>query len=202
MQIKPIAGQTGLDHKNQCAAGSAAGAFVERVARRLLVGGNNPLDLHSLTSGFQLALRASIAAGLSVAIAQALGLEYPIYAFLAAVIVTDLLPSQSRHLGLRRLWATVLGAACGAALSPVLGAGPWAIGFGVIAAMLLSQFAWAPDAAKVAGYICGIVMLDHSAAPWAYAFHRLIETALGVIVAWAISYVPKLIRIQEREKAP
>jgi uncharacterized membrane protein YgaE (UPF0421/DUF939 family) len=153
-------------------------------------------------SGFQLALRAAVAAGASVAIAQALSLEYPIYAFLAAVIVTDLLPSQSRHLGLRRLLATVLGAACGATLSPIVGPGPWGIGLSVLAAMLLSQLAWARDAARVAGYICGIVVLDYSAAPWAYAFHRVIETALGVVVAWAISYVPKLIRMDELEKQP
>jgi uncharacterized membrane protein YgaE (UPF0421/DUF939 family) len=158
------------------------------------------MDFKPLMSGFQLALRAAVGAGASIAIARALKLEHPIYAFLAAVIVTDLLPSQSRHLGLRRLLATVLGAACGATLGPMLGAGPWAVGLGVMAAMLLSQFAGARDAAKVAGYICGIVVLDHSAEPWHYAFYRLIETALGVLVAWAISYVPKLIRMEEPEK--
>jgi uncharacterized membrane protein YgaE (UPF0421/DUF939 family) len=160
------------------------------------------MNVQPLMSGFQLALRAAVGAALSIAIAQALKLEYTIYAFLAAVIVTDLLPSQSRQLGLRRLLATVLGAASGAALSPMLGGGPWAVGLGVMAAMLLSQFAWARDAAKVAGYICGIVVLDHSAEPWHYALYRLIETALGVAVAWAISYVPKLIRMEQPERRP
>lgn len=107
------------------------------------------MNLHSITSGFQLALRAAVAAGLSTAIARLFNLEYPIDAFLAAVIVTDLLPSQSRRLGLRRLLATVLGAACGATLSPLLGGGPWAVGLGVIAAMLLCQVASAGDGAKV-----------------------------------------------------
>jgi len=150
-------------------------------------------------SGVQLALRAAVAAALSIAIAQALKLEHPIYAFLAAVIVTDLLPSQSQHLGLRRLLATILGAVCGAALSPMLAPSPLGIGLGVLLAMLMSQLFRAQDAAKVAGYICGIVVLDHSTEPWHYAFYRLIETALGVVVAWAISYVPKLIRIEESD---
>lgn len=119
---------------------------------------------------------------------------------LAAVIVTDLVPSQSQQLGLRRLLATVLGAICGATLSPILVPSPWGIGIGVLVAMLTSQLFRARDAAKVAGYICGIVVLDHSVEPWHYAFYRLIETALGVVVAWLISYVPKLIRIEESGK--
>src|SRR5205807_6526540 len=112
--------------------------------------GTAPVKFQPFMSGVQLALRAAVAAALSIAIAQALKLEHPIYAFLAAVIVTDLLPSQSRQLGLRRLVATVLGAACGAAPSPVLGAGPWAVGLGVLFAMLMSQLFRAQDAAKVA----------------------------------------------------
>ena len=67
----------------------------------------------------------------------------------------------------------------------------------ILLAMLACQIIHARDGARVAGYICGIVLLDHSASPWAYAFHRLLETALGVGVAWAISYVPKLIRMAE-----
>jgi hypothetical protein len=55
----------------------------------------------------------------------------------------------------------------------------------------------ARDGAKVAGFICGIIVLDHSPEPWVAAYSRFIETALGVVVAWLISYVPKLIRIEE-----
>jgi uncharacterized membrane protein YccC len=46
---------------------------------------------------------------------------------------------------------------------------------------------------KVAGYICGIVLLEHATEPHSYAFLRFLETVIGVLVAWAISYVPKLI---------
>jgi hypothetical protein len=67
------------------------------------------------TSGLQLAMRAGLAAGLSIAIAQFFKLEYPIYAFIAAVIVTDLSPAQSRRLGFIRIVATVVGALLGAA---------------------------------------------------------------------------------------
>jgi uncharacterized membrane protein YgaE (UPF0421/DUF939 family) len=147
--------------------------------------------------GFQLSLRSALAAGLSMAAAQLLELQYPIYALLAAVIVTDLKPGQSRKLGLHRLLATLVGAACGATLSPLLPPGPFAVGLSILLAMSICQLLRASDGAKVAGYICGIVVLDHSSEPWHYAFLRSIETALGVGVAWSISHVPKLIRLDD-----
>lgn len=143
-------------------------------------------------SSVQLTLRASVAAVAALVLARWFELAYPIYAFIAAVIVTDLEPSTSRKLGLRRMLATVIGALCGALLSFLLPSGPVGVGFGFFVAMLLAQSLGAGEGSRVAGYICGIVLLDHSTEPWHYAFHQFIETLLGVAAAWAISYVPKL----------
>lgn len=142
----------------------------------------------------QLSLRASAAAIVSLLGAAMLELPFPIYAFIAAVIVTDLQADVSRRLGLRRLAATIIGASCGALLAPLLPAGAWGIGAGTLVSMLAAQLLGAREGARVAGYICGIILLDHGAAPWAYALHRFLETALGVGAAWAISFVPKLMR--------
>jgi uncharacterized membrane protein YgaE (UPF0421/DUF939 family) len=141
----------------------------------------------------QLALRSALAAGVSLVAAFWLGLEYPIYAFIAAVIVTDLKPGMSQTLGLRRIGATIIGAACGASLTSILPGGAWSVGAGVFLAMIAAQLLGAGEGARVAGYISGIVLLDHSTAPWSYALYRFLETALGVLVAWSISFVPKLI---------
>ncbi len=144
-------------------------------------------------SNIQLAIRAGLAGGVATWIAIYLSLEHPLYAFIAAVIVTDLSPKQSRSLGVRRIFATVVGAICGAALSQLLGPGSGAVGVAVVVAMLAASLFGAGDGARVAGYICGIVVLDHAAEPWLYASQRFVETALGVLVAWGISFVPKLI---------
>ena len=157
------------------------------------------MNLHPSTRGIQLAIRGAVGAGLSIAIAQFFNLQYPIYAFIAAVIVTDLTPSQTRQLGLIRILATIVGAACGAALSRFLPPGPLAIGLSVLLAMLICEVMRVSNAAKVSGFICGLVVFDHSAEPWHYAFFRFIETTLGIAVAWAISYVPKLLRTEEAE---
>lgn len=67
-----------------------------------------------IVSGIQLALRATVAAGLSVALARFCKFEQPIYALIAAVIVTDLPAFRTSNLGQWRLVATIVGAACGA----------------------------------------------------------------------------------------
>ena len=157
------------------------------------------MKLHRLTSAFQVAFRAALAAGVSVLLAQLCRFEHPIYALIAAVIVTDLSPSRTTKLGLQRLVATVAGASCGAVAGTVLGASAWAIGLSIFVAMAICHLLRVSDGAKVAGYICGIVMLAHGAHPWSYAFFRLIETSLGIGVAWLLSLVPRLIHVEEPE---
>jgi len=147
----------------------------------------------------QLAVRASVAAVVSLLLARLLQLPFPLYAFIGAVIVTDLDPAQTRELGVRRVLSTIIGAATGAGLSIALPAGPLAIGISIFVAMMLCSALNVRGGAKVAGYICGIVLLDHSSEPWTYAAFRLAETLIGVGIAWAISYVPKLIRAEEEE---
>jgi uncharacterized membrane protein YgaE (UPF0421/DUF939 family) len=155
-----------------------------------------PIASPALLGGFQLSLRAAAAAGLAVWIAQLLQLQYPLYALIAAVLVTDLSPPQSRLLAWRRLAGTVLGAASGAALIQLLPPGPLSIGLSILAVMFASHLLRLEAAAKLAGYVCGIVMLDFSAEPWTYALHRLIETLVGIAMGVLVSFVPKLLRVE------
>ena len=151
------------------------------------------MTFSTLIPGLQLSIRAAMAAGASVAIAQLLRLQFPLYAMIAAVIVTELQPSQTRKLGMQRLAGTLLGAMFGATLSPLLQNAPWAIALSIMVAMLITNLLRLQYAAKMTGYVCAIVLLNHSDNPWSYALYRLIETALGIGVAVLVSYVPKLI---------
>jgi uncharacterized membrane protein YgaE (UPF0421/DUF939 family) len=146
----------------------------------------------------QLALRSGVAASASVAIAIALELEFPIYAMIGAVIVTDLSPQTTRQLALQRLVGTVLGAGLGALVSMTGLVGPVAIGLSIAVTLFLCHALKLQGTAKLAAYVCGIVVLDYSAQPWEYAAFRLVETVLGVVVAVAVSAVPLLIRVEEK----
>ena len=144
-----------------------------------------------------MSIRAAAAAAISVALARLLGLEFPLYAMIAAVIVTDLSPVETRKLGWRRVAGTIVGSLFGAALAAVLPHGALTIGLGIFLAMLVSHLLRLPQAARVAGYVCAIVLLEHTAQPWSYALWRFAETVLGIGVALVISLVPKLIRYDE-----
>src|SRR5262245_251108 len=113
-------------------------------------------------AALQLSTRAGLSAALALFIAGLFGLVYPIYAMLSAVIVTDLSPVQTRKLGLLRIVGSVLGAVIGALVSYLFHPSPLAIGFSIMVAMFLSHFLHLEGTNKIAGYVCAIVMLNHS----------------------------------------
>jgi uncharacterized membrane protein YgaE (UPF0421/DUF939 family) len=158
------------------------------------------MTLSSITPALQLSIRAALAAGMAVALAQVLKLQFPLYALVAAVIVTDLSVVKTRQQSLPRLIGTILGAALGAVVNPLLPQDAWAVGSGILMAMFVSHLLGYQDAAKVAGYVCGIVVLDHGDDPWGYALHRTIETGLGIGASLLLSLIPLLIRVDPRNR--
>lgn len=153
----------------------------------------NPL---TSLSALQLATRASVAAALALAIAQSIDLDFPAYAMIAAVIVTDLSPARTRDLAWPRLVGTVVGALTGAALSALLPPGPLAVGIAIFATMVLSNVLRFESAVRVSGYVCAIVILDHHHEPWRYAALRFVETMIGILTALGVSLVPKLLPLR------
>ena len=147
-----------------------------------------------------------MAAALALFFARQLGLQFPVYALIAAIIVTDLSPATTRGLALQRLLGTILGATLGAAISaattPASQATSLTIALAVAGAMLISHLLGIPAAARLAGYVSAIVLVNFSDHPWTYALHRSVETVLGIATAVAVSIVPKLLKAGELTKEP
>jgi len=158
------------------------------------------LKYSSHVPALQMSLRAAVAAALSVAIAQWWQLQFPIYAMISAVVVTDLKASETWKLGLPRLVGSIVGAILGALTCAFLRPNAGEAGLAIFAAMFLSHLLRLRNSAKVAGYVCGIVLLAFGEHPWEYAFHRTIETALGIAMAILVSLVPKLLPTDESDR--
>jgi uncharacterized membrane protein YgaE (UPF0421/DUF939 family) len=155
-------------------------------------------------TALQVSIRGAMAAGLAVAAAQLLRLEFPLYALIAAILVTDLSPARTRQLSVPRLAGTVIGATLGAGISSlgaIHGIGAILIGAGVFVAAFTSHALRMKDAAKVAGYVCGVVLLTQSLQPWSYALYRVLETGLGIAAAVSVSFVPKLLKVDELKRS-
>lgn len=75
------------------------------------------------------------------------------------------------------------------------------VGVVVLVAVLLCHLLRVSDGAKVAGYICRVLVVGHGTHHWDYAFFALPRPFLGISVAWLISFVSNLIRIEETDSA-
>lgn len=142
-----------------------------------------------LEHGLQIGLRASLASLLAAWVAFRLGMDYPIYAVISAVVVTDSSPEVTRRLGLSRLFGTLFGACWGAFLATHLGHSSWVMASGVLLAILFCDLVGLRDTQRITGYITAIVILFHGDSPWVYAKDRFIETTLGLAFAVLVGMV-------------
>jgi uncharacterized membrane protein YccC len=148
----------------------------------------------AVVASLQLSSRAAVAAGITVTIAQAAGLAFPVYAMIAAVIVTDLDSSKTREQAIPRLAGTLAAGVAGALASQWLPPAGWAVAIAILVPMFAFRAFGMPEAAKLAGYVTALIVLQHTGHAWMYAVDRVIETLLGVSVAVLVSFAPKLLR--------
>jgi hypothetical protein len=67
----------------------------------------------------------------------------------------------------------------------------------VFAGMFLCHLLRLRGAARLAGYMCAIVVVNVGQDPWAHAMHRMIEALLGIGAALLVSLVPNLLRTND-----
>jgi uncharacterized membrane protein YgaE (UPF0421/DUF939 family) len=140
-------------------------------------------------AAFSFALRAALASVGAVLCVHLLHVTQGMYALIAAVVVSDAAPEAIRHLGTQRLLGTALGAVLGGVLAVLCGHALWAVGLAIFLTILVCQLLHFKDAAKVGGYVAGVVIVGYAAAPWRYAWDRFLETAVGIAFAILVCFV-------------
>src|SRR5262245_3501504 len=91
-----------------------------------------------MRSDYKMAIRAGLASLLSVAVSKQLGFPQPAFtAVVAAVVVTDLDPKQTRRLSVQRLAGIALGAVVGAGFDWLLSTNIFMMAAAIAVAMAL-----------------------------------------------------------------
>jgi uncharacterized membrane protein YgaE (UPF0421/DUF939 family) len=141
-----------------------------------------------------IATRCALAALGAVEVSWRFGLNYPIYALIAAILVTEYHGEETRQQSVTRLLGNALGITAGCLLVTLFGSHSWVIGFAAFLMILFCYYFDFAVAAKYSAFVAALTVMDHSSHPWSYGRDRFLETLIGVGFAVLMSLaipVPK-----------
>lgn len=134
-------------------------------------------------------IKTGIAVGLTMVIAKALQIEYPFFAIVAALIAVQPTVSDSWRVGLNRILGTLIGAVVGVVLVSLFPANFALLGIGtIILITIMNRLGW-NEAINIAGVVLIAIFLDVGVNHISYAFHRLVDTFIGISVAVLVNYL-------------
>jgi uncharacterized membrane protein YgaE (UPF0421/DUF939 family) len=135
-----------------------------------------------------------MAALAAVEVSRLVGLQYPLYALVGAIMVTEYHGEETRRQSLIRFLGNVLGIIAGGILGSFFGAYPWVIGLAAFFMVLFCHYFDLAAAAKLSAFVAALTVMDHSKTPWLYGRDRIIETVIGIgfaVLASLAIRVPK-----------
>lgn len=132
-------------------------------------------------------IKTGIAVALCIWIAQLLKFEYPFYSAIAAVIAMQATIEGSLKTGLHRMKGTIVGAVTGYVFSLVVVHSPWWTGLGLIVTMTILKFMKWHEAMSIASVVFIAISVNLTGKPLDYAVNRIIDTALGIIIAYLVN---------------
>ena len=134
------------------------------------------------------AIRAAVAATVSVIIARLVQMPEAYWAAIATLVVMQSTLGATLTLSIGRIVATAVGASVGALEVNYFGANLVAFAVAIFLVGLLPiAFRLEKTAYRYASItLTIIVLIPRSAAPWIIALHRFLEVSVGIIVALAV----------------
>ncbi|MDA8442149.1 MAG: aromatic acid exporter family protein [Peptococcaceae bacterium] len=132
-------------------------------------------------------IKTGLAVALCVWIAQLLNFKYPFYSAIAAVIALQATLADSWRQGIIRMQGTLVGAITGYVFALVAVHNPWWTGLGLIVTLaILKAMRWT-DAINIASIVFIAITINITGPPLNYASSRIIDTLLGITVAFAVN---------------
>jgi uncharacterized membrane protein YccC len=135
-------------------------------------------------------IKTAIAVTLCVLISQALKLEYPFYAAIAAVISMESSFVNSFRAGRNRMMGTLVGAGLGLIFASIQPNNALLCGVGTILLIYIcNRFKW-NSSISIAGIVFIAIMVNmNGKSPIEYSLNRILDTVIGISVALAVNYL-------------
>jgi uncharacterized membrane protein YccC len=138
------------------------------------------------------AIKVTLSAMISTAIAQALGLPVPWFATISSIVAVEVTLRVSFRSARNSLLGAVVGALAGLALATVAKDQVWAVGLVVLASFVVFGLARLDQVARQAALVASVIVLIPASTGLStpeFALVRLVETLIGITVALVVNAV-------------
>ena len=134
-------------------------------------------------------LKTAISVFLCILVTRLLGIQYPFYSCIAAVISMQGSVSSSFHTGKNRMLGTFVGAVTGLVFALIAPANIFLIALGItIVISICSHLKWNKSVSISCIVFLAIMTNLDGKSPFVYSSGRLIETFIGIVISVAVNY--------------
>src|SRR5699024_6886212 len=146
-------------------------------------------------------IKTVIAVILTLIVSEIFGLNSPILASIAAVMIMEGSVSESLSSGKNRMYGTIIGGAIGLVIL-YIGPGNFLfIGIGLVLIINICNRLKIEDAARMAMVVFLVIVLDYTEVDaFNYAINRTFDTLVGVVISIAVNYIIRPPRIERKIK--
>lgn len=132
-------------------------------------------------------IKTGIAVALCIWIAELLHFQHPFYSAIAAVLAMQATIKGSLKSGLHRMQGTIVGALTGCIFALAAVRSPWWTGLGLIVTMTILKYLKWHKAMTIACIVFIAISINIKGKPIDYSIDRIIDTALGITVAYLVN---------------
>ena len=134
-------------------------------------------------------IKTALAVSLAIFISQLLNLKSPLFVGIAAIISMKSSVSESLTAGKSRMLGTIFGAMVAIVFSYIAPTNVLSIGIGIIIIIYVCNLLGWTNAIQISSMVFLVIILNYDeSSRFNYAFHRTVDTLVGLIIGTLINY--------------